>query len=147
MAIKTQLLEDLKTAMRARDKKRLDVLRLVTAAIKQVEVDERVEVDESRLLQILDKMSKQRKESIVQYKKANRLDLVEKEAFELEVLALYMPSPLGDAEVDALITQAIQETEASNMADMGKVMAWLKPKVQGRADMGSISQRIKSQLQ
>lgn len=147
MTIKTQILDDLKTAMRAKDQKRLNVLRLVTAAIKQIEVDERIDVDEARMLQILDKMSKQRKESISQYQKANRTDLVEQEAFELDILSEYLPAPLSPEEVDTLISEAIRESQAKSIADMGKVMAWLKPRVQGRADMGSISQRIKTQLQ
>lgn len=147
MTIKTQILDDLKTAMRAKDQKRLNVLRLITAAIKQIEVDERIDVDEARMLQILDKMSKQRKESISQYQKANRADLVEQEAFELDILSEYLPTPLSAEEVDALIAEAVRESQAKSIADMGKVMAWLKPRVQGRADMGSISQRIKTQLQ
>ena len=109
MTIKTQILDDLKTAMRAKDQKRLNVLRLVTAAIKQIEVDERIDVDEARMLQILDKMSKQRKESISQYQKANRTDLVEQEAFELDILSEYLPAPLSPEEVDTLISEAIRE--------------------------------------
>ena len=146
MSIKAQISEHLKDAMRARDKQRLDVLRLVSAAIKQIEVDERIEVDDTRMLQILDKMAKQRKESIAQYTKAAREDLVAQEQFELTVISEYLPAQLSEDEVNALVKVAIAETGAEKMADMGKVMALLKPKMQGRADMAKVSQLIKSAL-
>ena len=129
MSIKAQISEHLKDAMRARDKQRLDVLRLVSAAIKQIEVDERIEVDDTRMLQILDKMAKQRKESIAQYTKAAREDLVAQEQFELTVISEYLPAQLSEDEVNALVKVAIAETGAEKMADMGKVMALLKPKI------------------
>ncbi|MCC5792262.1 MAG: GatB/YqeY domain-containing protein [Legionellaceae bacterium] len=147
MTIKDQILADLKDAMRARDKKRLEVLRLVSAAIKQIEVDERIIVDDARMLQILDKMAKQRKESISQFQKAERHDLVEQEEFELQLISHYLPAPLSEAEIDRLIACAVEESKASAMADMGKVMALLKPQIQGRADMAMVSQRIKNKLQ
>ena len=146
MSIKAQISEHLKDAMRARDKQRLDVLRLVSAAIKQIEVDERIEVDDTRMLQILDKMAKQRKASIAQYTKAAREDLVAQEQFELTVISEYLPAQLSEDEVNALVKVAIAETGAEKMADMGKVMALLKPKMQGRADMAKVSQLIKSAL-
>lgn len=124
----------------------LNALRLISAAVKQIEVDERIEVDNERMLVILDKMSKQRKESIAQFEKANRDDLVAQEQFELDVIAKYLPEPLTDDEIDALISDAIKSTGAEKMSDMGKVMAILKPKLQGRADMAQVSARIKAQL-
>ena len=136
----------LKTAMRAQDKKTLTALRLITAAIKQVEVDERVVVDDVRLLVILDKMSKQRRESISQFQVANRQDLIEQEEFELSLINQFLPPPLSEQEIESLITKAIQDTGASVMADMGKVMAILKPILQGRADIGKVSTTVKSKL-
>ena len=147
MSIKEQINHDLKDAMRAREKQRLEVLRLINAGIKQIEVDERTEVDDARMLQLLDKMAKQRKESISQYQNANRADLVAQEEYELGIINQYLPTPLGDAEILQLVEKAIEECQAEKMADMGKVMAWLKPKVQGRADMSIVSQHIKSRLQ
>jgi uncharacterized protein len=147
MNIKENIQSDLKDAMRARDKKRLDTLRLVTAAIKQIEVDERISVDDARMLQILDKMAKQRKESIAQYKNAERHDLVAQEQFELDIVGLYLPKPLDEDEVVQLVQEAIAECAAASMADMGKVMQWLKPKLQGRADMSHVSKLIKTELQ
>jgi uncharacterized protein YqeY len=146
MAIKECLNNDIKDAMRAKDKNLLTILRLITAAVKQIEVDERIEVSEERMLVILDKMTKQRKESIAQYEKANRDDLVAQERFELEVLAKYLPEPLSAAEVEKLIKEAIASTGAEKMTDMGKVMAELKPKLQGRADMAQVSTLIKALL-
>lgn len=147
MSIKEQINHDLKDAMRAREKQRLEVLRLINAGIKQIEVDERTEVDDARMLQLLDKMAKQRKESISQYQNANRVDLVAQEEYELGIINHYLPTPLDDAEILQLVEKAIEECQAEKMADMGKVMAWLKPKVQGRADMSIVSQHIKSRLQ
>ncbi|HAT6936313.1 TPA: GatB/YqeY domain-containing protein [Legionella pneumophila] len=146
MTIKEQINNDIKDAMRAKDKNLLNALRLISAAVKQIEVDERIEVDNERMLVILDKMSKQRKESIAQFEKANRDDLVAQEQFELDVIAKYLPEPLTDDEIDALISDAIKSTSAEKMSDMGKVMAILKPKLQGRADMAQVSARIKAQL-
>ncbi|RUR09865.1 GatB/YqeY domain-containing protein [Legionella sp. km772] len=146
MSIKEQLNNDVKDAMRAKDKALLNTLRLITAAIKQIEVDERIEVDEERMLVILDKMTKQRKESIAQYEKANRDDLVAQEQYELTVISKYMPEPLSAAEIELLINEAIANTGAEKMADMGKVMGQLKTKLQGRADMSQVSALIKAKL-
>jgi uncharacterized protein YqeY len=146
MTIKERLNNDIKDAMRAKDKNLLTTLRLITAAVKQIEVDERIEVDEERMLAILDKMSKQRKESITQFEKANRDDLVVQEQFELAILAKYLPEPLSAAEIEKLIADAIASTGAEKMADMGKVMAQLKPSLQGRADMAQVSALIKARL-
>ncbi|HAT1771693.1 TPA: GatB/YqeY domain-containing protein [Legionella pneumophila] len=146
MTIKEQINNDIKDAMRAKDKNLLNALRLISAAVKQIEVDERIEVDNERMLVILDKMSKQRKESIAQFEKANRDDLVAQEQFELDVIAKYLPEPLTDDEIDVLISDTIKSTSAEKMSDMGKVMAILKPKLQGRADMAQVSARIKAQL-
>ena len=146
MTIKERLSNDIKDAMRAKDKNLLTTLRLITAAVKQIEVDERIEVTEERMLVILDKMTKQRKESITQFEKANRDDLVAQERFELEILAKYLPEPLSAAEVEQLVKEAISSTGAEKMADMGKVMAQLKTKLQGRADMTQVSALIKAQL-
>ncbi|MCW8399712.1 GatB/YqeY domain-containing protein [Legionella sp. PATHC038] len=146
MTIKERLNNDVKDAMRAKDKELLAALRLITAAVKQVEVDERIEVDDERMLVILDKMSKQRKESIAQYEKANRDDLVAQEQFELDILKKYLPEPLSAAEIDNMVQEAISSTGAEKMADMGKVMALLKPSLQGRADMAQVSAMIKAKL-
>ena len=146
MTIKEQLNNDIKDAMRAKEKELLSTLRLITAAVKQIEVDERIEVDEERMLAILDKMTKQRKESIVQYEKANRDDLVAQEQFELNIIAKYMPEPLTAAEIEQLVADAIANTGAEKMADMGKVMGQLKSKLQGRADMTQVSALIKAKL-
>lgn len=146
MTIKEQLNNDIKDAMRAKDKNLLSTLRLITAAIKQIEVDERIEVNDERMLVILDKMSKQRKESIAQFEKANRDDLVAQEQYELDVISKYLPEPLTGGEIEELVSEAIMSTGAEKMADMGKVMAILKPKLQGRADMGQVSAMIKAKL-
>ncbi|KTC89366.1 GatB/YqeY domain-containing protein [Fluoribacter dumoffii] len=146
MTIKERLNNDVKDAMRAKDKELLSVLRLITAAVKQVEVDERIEVDDERMLVILDKMSKQRKESIAQYEKANRNDLVAQEQYELDVIKKYLPEPLSAAEIEQMVQDTIASTGAEKMADMGKVMAALKPSLQGRADMAQVSAMIKAKL-
>lgn len=146
MTMKDQILNDLKDAMRARDKKKLDALRLISAAIKQIEVDERIEVDDARMLLILDKMSKQRNESIAQFSAAGRDELVAQEEFELALINEYMPEPLSDLEVAHLVEQALLSTNAAKMSDMGKVMAELKPQLQGRADMSKVSAMIKAKL-
>ncbi|WP_367606641.1 GatB/YqeY domain-containing protein [Legionella sp. W05-934-2] len=146
MSIRELINENLKQAMRTRDKQVLETLRLINAAIKQIEVDERITVDEARMLVILDKLCKQRKESIAQYEKAGRTDLVDKEQAELSIIEAYLPEPLSDDEINALVSKAIQDTQAATMQDMGKVMAILKPELQGRADMGKVSQLIRSKL-
>ena len=144
--IKLRISEDVKSAMKARDKVRLAALRLMMAEFKRVEVDERVEIDDPRALEILDRMSKQRRDSLSQYKDAGRDDLVDQEQFELDVIAEYLPAQLSDGELGELIAAVIAETGAEGMADMGKVMGQLKPKVQGRADMGKISGQVKAAL-
>jgi hypothetical protein len=146
VSLKEQVQQDMKQAMRGGDKRRLGVIRLVMAAIKQREVDERVELDDTGVTAVLDKMAKQRRESIAQYSKAGRDDLVDQENFELEVLKTYLPEQLGEAEIDAMIEAAIQSTGAASVKDMGKVMGQLKAKLQGRADMGAVSARIKARL-
>ena len=146
MTLKVQILDDVKSAMRARDQKRLTALRLITAAIKQIEVDKRIEVDDQTVLAILDKMVKQRRESLEQYESAGRDDLAAQEKFELELIAVYLPEALSDAEVAALISQAITDTGASSIRDMGAVMNKLRADVQGRADMKAVSSAVKAQL-
>ena len=146
MSLKAHITDDMKTAMRAHDKPRLGVIRLILAAIKQQEVDTRQELDDTAVLAILDKMIKQRRESIRQYSDAGRTDLADQESFEVGIIQTYMPQPLTEAELDNLIAQGIQETGATSVRDMGKVMNWLKPKAQGRTDMGKVSGLIKARL-
>ena len=146
MPLKDKLQQDMKDALRGGDKRSLGVIRLILAAIKQREVDERIELDDAQVTSVLDKMAKQRRDSLEQYEKAGRHDLAEQETFELELLKAYLPTQLAEAEVDALIDDAIQTTGASSMKDMGKVMGQLKNKLQGRADMGAVSARIKARL-
>lgn len=146
MTIKERINSDLKDAMRAQDKQKVGTLRLVTAAIKQIEVDERVTVEDERLLVILDKMVKQRKESIHQFQAAGRDDLVTQEEYELTIIRDYLPTPLTDSELKALVEEAFQATQAEKLSDMGKVMAHLKPSVQGRADMSVVSALIKERF-
>lgn len=146
MALKQQILDDIKTAMRAGDKDRLGVLRMLSAAIKQREVDERIELDDAQTLAVVEKMIKQRKESAEQYTTGGRAELAEKELAEIEILKHYLPEQLSDAEIDALIEETIAATGASGIKDMGKVMGELKPRVQGRADMGEVSKKIKARL-
>jgi uncharacterized protein YqeY len=145
-AIKQQLTEDMKTAMRAKDKPRLGVIRLALAAIKQREVDERIELNDTDVLAVIDKMVKQRRDSAQQFTDADRPELADQENFEIGVLQDYLPAALDEAELDALINKAIADSGASSMKEMGKVMGLLKPQVQGRADMGAVSQRIKALL-
>jgi len=145
-ALKQRITDDVKQAMRDKDKQRLGTLRMVTAAIKQKEVDERVELDDNGVLAALDKMAKQYRDSIEQYRQAGRDDLVEKETAELNIITEYLPEQLNDTDLEALIRKAIEETGAEGMKDMGKVMGELKPKVQGRADMGAVSAKVKSLL-
>lgn len=147
MSIKATLSDDLKDAMRARDKAKLDALRLIMAAIKQIEVDERIEVDDARMLVLLDKLAKQRKESITQFQAAGRHDLVQQEEFELNLLNHYLPEPLSEAEIANMLDDALLATDAKAISDMGKVMAILKPSLQGRADMAKVSAMIKAKLQ
>ena len=144
--LKARLTEAMKAAMRAQEKARLGAIRLIQAEIKRVEVDERIELDDARVLAILDKMIKQRRDSIQQFESAGRMDLVEIEAGELAVIQEFLPQALGEAELELLIDGAMRESGAVAMKDMGKVMAILKPQVQGRADMGLVSQRIKARL-
>jgi len=138
--------DDVKVAMKAKDKARLGVLRLITAAIKQREVDERITLNDEQVLAVLEKMVKQRKDSIDQYEKAGRDELAQQEAFEIGIIQEYMPEQLSDAEIDALISEAIRSSGAESMKDMGKVMGLLKPKLAGRADMGAVSGKIKAKL-
>lgn len=141
-----RVLEDIKTAMKARDKPRLATLRLMSAAIKQKEVDERIELDEVTTLAIFEKLLKQRRESISQFQAAGRDDLVAQEQAESEIIQTYMPAALGDDKIAAIIDAAIIETGASSVKDMGKVMGLVKPKLQGRADMASVSKTIRDRL-
>lgn len=146
MTMKERINADLKNAMRAQDKPKIGTLRLVTAAIKQIEVDERITVEDERLLAILDKMVKQRKESIHQFQAAGRDDLVTQEEYELTIIRDYLPTPLTDSELQNLIEEAFQVTQAEKLSDMGKVMAYLKPRVQGRADISIMSSLIKERF-
>jgi len=146
MSTKDRIQSDLKEAMRAKDKPRLAAMRLITAAIKQREVDERIELDDEQVTLVLDKMAKQRRESIAQFEKAGRDDLIAQETFELELIQSYLPEQLGDEEIDTLIDNALHATGASGIKDMGKVMGQLKPLLQGRADMAAVSARIKARL-
>jgi uncharacterized protein YqeY len=146
MSLKDRITDDVKAAMRAKDKQRLGTLRLITAAIKQREVDERIELDDTQLLSLLDKMCKQRRESISQFEKAARDDLVAQEVSEMDIIKTYLPEQLSEAEIAALIDTAMAATGAASIKDMGKVMGQLKPKLQGRADMGAVSAMIKAKL-
>ena len=144
--IKAKLNDAVKDAMRAKDKERLAALRLATSALKQIEVDERVELDDTRVLAVLDKMVKQRKDSAEQFSAGGREDLAEKELAEIAVLQEFLPAAMSDADIDAVIEAAISETGAQGMKDMGQVMAVVKPQVQGRADMGAVSKKVKARL-
>ncbi len=146
MSLKSRLNDDVKTALRAGDKVRVSVLRMTLAAIKQREVDERIELDEAQVLSVLEKMIKQRRESVSQYTAGNRQDLADKELAEIELITGYLPAPLSDAELTALIDSAIERTGASSMRDMGQVMAQLREAAAGRADMSVVSQRVKERL-
>jgi len=146
MSLKSRIQDDVKNAMRAHQRERLAVLRLVTAAIKQKEVDERIELDDAQVLAVLDKMVKQRRESLEQYRSAGRDDLANQEAFELDLIQAYLPEPLGEAELGGLIDEAISDAGASSIRDMGAVMNALRSKVQGRADMKAVSQAVKNRL-
>lgn len=144
--LKTRINDDVKSAMRAKEKDRLGALRLITAAIKQKEVDERVELDDAGVLAVLEKMVKQRKDSIEQYTKAARDDLIAKEQYELDLIQSYLPEQMSEAEIEAVVAEAISATGASEMKDMGKVMGVVKPRVQGKADMGLVSKLVKAKL-
>ena len=146
MALKDRITEDMKAAMKAGEKERLGTIRLALAAIKQREVDERITLDDAQVLAVLDKMIKQRREAITQFQTGGRADLVAKETAEIGVLQGYLPAQLGEAELDELITQSIAAAGATSVKDMGKVMALVKPKAQGRADLGAVSARIKQKL-
>ena len=137
---------EVKLAMKARDKPRLGALRLIMADFKRIEVDERIELDDERVLVILDKMTKQRKDSFTQFEDAGREDLANQEALEIAVIAKFLPDQLSDDEVSGLVKAAIAETGAASMQDMGRVMAIVKPQVQGKADMGAVSGLVKAQL-
>jgi len=144
--LKPQLMSDMKSSMKSGDKQRLGVIRLMLAAIKQIEVDERIELDDTRILAVLDKMGKQRRESISHYSDAGRDDLVAVEQAEIDIIQEYLPEALSEAEINDLVEQSIASTGATTIKDMGKLMAALKPQLQGRADMGKVSQLIKSRL-
>ena len=144
--LKDQIQSDMKAAMKSGEKTRLGVIRLILAAIKQREVDERIALDDTQVLAVLDKMVKQRRDSIAQYTGAGRQDLADVEQFEIEVIQAYLPAALSDAEIANLVAAAIAETGAAAVSDMGKVMAVLKPKVQGRGDMAAVSALVKRQL-
>ncbi|HLJ37719.1 MAG TPA: GatB/YqeY domain-containing protein [Steroidobacteraceae bacterium] len=146
LALKDRITEDMKTAMRAGDKDRLGTIRLALAAIKQREVDERITLDDTQVLAVLDKMIKQRREAITQFQAGARADLVARETAEIGVLQGYLPAQMSEAEIDQLIAEAIAATGAASIKDMGKVMAAVRPKAQGRADLGAISARIKQKL-
>ena len=145
-ALKDQIQDAMKTAMKGGDKERLAVIRLIMSALKQIEVDERIELDDNRVLGVLDKMVKQRRESISQFRNGGRDDLVSKEEAEIDVISDFLPQALSDEEVETIINKAISETGAASMKDMGKVMGIVKPQITGRADVGAVSQKIKSRL-
>ena len=146
MTLKERITEDMKSAMRAGEKDRLGVVRLILAAIKQREVDERITLDDAQVLAVLEKMAKQRKESITQFESGGRADLVAKENAELVIVQSYLPAQLSDAELDAIIAEAMASTGATTVKDMGKVMGIVKTKAAGRADMGAVGARIKQKL-
>lgn len=146
MTLKAQISEDMKTAMKAGDKDRLKVVRLILAAIKQVEIDQRTELDDSGVLRVLDKMMKQRRDSVSQFQAGGRADLADIELQEIAVLEAYLPEQLSEAELNDIIEQAIAESRAESIRDMGKVMGMVKAKAAGRADMGAVGARVKQRL-
>ncbi|HUP30421.1 MAG TPA: GatB/YqeY domain-containing protein [Usitatibacter sp.] len=146
MPLRDQLNDDIKTAMKAREQEKLAALRLMLSAVKQREVDERITLDDAGVVGVVEKMIKQRKDSISQFEKAQRQDLADKEKYEISILEAYLPQQLSAAEVDAVIAEAIASTGAKGAADMGKVMAVVKPKLAGRADMGKVSGLVKGRL-
>lgn len=147
MSLKARIVDDMKSALRARDVARLGAIRLAVAAIKQREVDERIELDDDRVLEVLERMIKQRRESISQFQSGGREDLASKEAFEIGVIQSYLPEPLSDSELDDIIQAAILSTKAESLRDMGRAMAAIKAKARGRADMAVISAKLKARLQ
>jgi uncharacterized protein YqeY len=146
MSLKARLSEDMKAAMKGGDKDRLGVIRLINAAIKQREVDERIELDDTQVLAVIEKMLKQRRDSITQFRDAGREDLATKEEFEVGVIQAYLPAQLGDAEIEAIVSKAIADSGAGSAKDMGKVVGLVKPQVAGRADMGKVSALVKHKL-
>jgi len=146
LSLRETVLSDIKSVMKSGDKPRLAALRLLSAAIKQWEIDGRIELNDQQVLTVLDKMVKQRRESIRHYSEAGRHELVEQEEYEISVLQVYLPEPLSDAEIGTMLDKAIADSGAQSLADMGKVMGLMKPQVQGRADMGALSQLVKSRL-
>jgi uncharacterized protein YqeY len=146
MSLKDRITEDMKAAMRAKDADRLGTIRMITAAIKQREVDERITLDDTQVLAVLEKMIKTRKESVAQFQSGGRTDLVDKENREIALLQSYLPEQLSDAEVDTLIADAIAQSGATSVKDMGKAMAIVKQKAQGRADIGAVSAKLKAKL-
>ena len=146
MSLKNLIQDDMKTAMRAKDADRLSAIRLLFAAIRQREIDERVELDDANIVAVVEKLIKQRKDSASQYQAANRPELAAKEQAEIEVLSAYMPQAMSADEITAMIRQAVAETGAAGAKDMGKVMAWLKPRLAGRADMTAVSAQVKAAL-
>ncbi|GBF29296.1 hypothetical protein MnTg03_00867 [bacterium MnTg03] len=144
--LKPKLQSDMKSSMKAGDKAQLSVIRLMLAAINQIEVDERIELDDSRITAVLDRMTKQRRESIEHFSRASRDDLIAIEEYELKIIREYLPEPLSETEINTLVDQSIQTSGASSIKDMGRVMGLLKPRLQGRADMKKVSQLIKSRL-
>ena len=146
MSLKQQLTDDMKAAMKGGEKDRLGVIRLVNAAIKQREVDERIVLDDAQVLAVLEKMLKQRKDSVTQYEGAGREDLAAVERYEMGVIEAYMPAKMSAAEIDAIVAKAIADAGATSAKDMGKVIGLVRPQVAGRADMGAVSQRVKARL-
>jgi len=144
--LKKQIQDAVIHAMKSGEKKRLGIIRLMTSSMKQIEVDERIELDDARIIAILDKMIKQRRESISQFKTAGRDDLVEQENYEIDIIQEFLPQALSEEEIESIVNQAIEQTSASSIKDMGKVMGLVKPQIIGRADMGEVSGRIKSLL-
>lgn len=144
--LKQRITTEMKAAMRAKDKERLSTIRMMLAELKRIEIDERIELDDTRVITVLDKMSKQRRDSISQFEEAARMDLASAERRELEVIKTFLPQPLTDEELAAIVKQAAEESGAQSMQDMGKVMGLVKPQVQGRADMGNISKLVKAVL-
>jgi uncharacterized protein YqeY len=146
MSLKDRIQEDMKAAMRSGEKERLGTIRLILAGVKQREVDERITLDDTQVISVLEKMGKQRRESITQFQAGGRADLVEKENAELKIIGSYLPAQLSEAELDALVAEAIAQTGATTVKDMGKVMNIIKSKAQGRADMAAVGARIKARL-
>ena len=146
MSLKTRIEQDRNAAMKAQDKERVGALRLLLSAVKQVEVDQRIQLDDAQILGVIEKSIKQRKESIEQFQQAKRQDLVDKEQAEINVMQAYLPEPLSENEINQLVQEAITSTQASSMKDMGKVMSQLKPKLQGRADLTQVSNKVKALL-